>query len=145
MRHYLFQLDDESAREIIIDGEDGLATNLPFRNHRESAGTGDQIVLWVQGADARAFAIGEITGPESPVLMPTSFREPDGARSLRPAFPVELTDYLERDVHRSELKALDVFAGFPFAQANVHNPFTLTSEQYDAILRAARADDRSAR
>lgn len=142
MQYFMFQLDEASAVDILANVEDGhLMMNLPFRNHRDAAGVGDQVVLWLQGPDGRAYAIGEITGPEVMVSMPKSFREPEGAQSLRPAFPVEFVDYLDRDVHRSDLKRLDEFSGFPFAQANLRNPFVLTSEQYAAVVRLGTASE----
>lgn len=135
MNYYLFQLNEDTATQILrhIDaGNDMLS--LPFRNHRAESGPGDQVILWVQGADAFAFAVGEITGPETLTEHARSYREPERGNAPRPAFPVRFDGILDRNVHRSELKAQLCFVDFPFREANMRNPFQLTREQYDALF-----------
>lgn len=140
MRYYLFQLNETTAAEILeylTNG--GEMLSLPFRNHRHEASSGDQVILWVQGPDAFAWGVGQIDGPETLASHPRSYREPDRGSAPRPAFPVKFDGYLDRNVHRAELKDHPAFAAFTFGQARVRNPFELSEDQYNAIFDCAEA------
>ncbi|WP_107706210.1 EVE domain-containing protein [Nocardioides allogilvus] len=141
MRYYLFQLSEDTVAEVLAHLESGGdLLSLPFRNHRHEAGPGDQVLLWVQGRDAFAWGAGQIDGPEALAHHPMSYREPDRGNGPRPAFPVRFDGFLDRNVHRSELKEQPAFAEFPFDQANVRNPFELSEDQYNAIFDRAESD-----
>lgn len=135
IRYFLFQLNETTASEILdYVQRGGELLSLPFRNHRNDAAPGDQVILWVQGRDGFAWGAGEIDGPEEIAQHPASYREPDRGSGPRPAFPVRFDGFLDRNVFRSELRSQSAFADFPFEQARVRNPFELTAEQYEALF-----------
>jgi len=123
--------------DILASSRTALPDAWCVKRHTKEIRRGDRIVLWLSGADAGVYALGEVTADVHP-LVPTA---DEGCRPPVTKAALDLfLDLFDHPVARTELKADPRFADAsilrqPFAA----NPHRLSAVAFEAILeRVAR-------
>lgn len=119
--------------DILASSRTALPAAWCVKRHTKEIRRGDRIVLWLSGAEAGAYALGEIAADVRPP-EPLTGEGADPATVTKAALDL-FVDLFDRPVMRTVLKADPRFADEsilrqPFAA----NPHRLSAVAFDAIL-----------
>jgi hypothetical protein len=122
--------------DILASSRTGLPDAWCVKRHTNEIRRGDRIVLWLSGAHAGVYALGEVTADVHP-LAPAA----GGGAARSPVIKASVdlfVDLFDRPVKRSVLKADPRFADEPIMrQPFAANPHRVSAVGFDAILERA--------
>ena len=119
--------------DILASSRTALPDTWCVRRHTKEIRCGDRIVLWLSGADAGVYALGEITADVRPVLPVAG--DGAGPSSVTKASVNFFLNLVDRPIKRSVLKTDPRFADEPILrQPFAANPHRLSPIALEAIL-----------
>jgi hypothetical protein len=121
--------------DILESARTALPDSWCVKRHTSEIRRGDRVVLWLSGAEAGVYALGEITADVRPLERPVPV---DAAPPVIKASLDLFVDLFDRPVRRTVLKADPRFADEPILrQPFAANPHRVSPTALDAILEHA--------
>lgn len=119
--------------DIVASSRAGLPDAWCVKRHIREIRRGDRMVLWLSGADAGVYALGEVAADVHPP-EPSATDDAGAAPVIKASLDL-FVDLFERPVMRNLLKTDPRFAGEPILrQPFAANPHRVSAPAFDAIL-----------